>query len=104
MADEVAVMYLGRIVEQGPAARVLEAPAHPYARMLLAAVPRVDAEASAGTTKPGVAAEPPSPLSPPMGCHFHPRCALANDACRATFPVARDLGHGHTVRCYLATD
>jgi len=104
MADEVAVMYLGRIVEQGPAARVLEAPAHPYARMLLAAVPRVDAEASTGTERPDVAAEPPSPLAPPMGCHFHPRCALANDACRTAFPVTQELGHGHIVRCHLATD
>jgi len=107
MADEVAVMYLGRIVEQGPAARVLGAPVHPYTRMLLAAVPRVDAgaEESAGMPKekPGVAAEPPSPLKPPMGCHFHPRCELAGDACRTTFPVAHELDCGHIVRCHLVT-
>jgi len=101
MADEVAVMYLGRIVEQGPAAQVLEAPVHPYTRMLLAAVPRVDAEESTDT--PGVAAEPPSPLKPPAGCHFHPRCELATDACRTTFPAARELGCGHIVRCHLVT-
>ncbi|MDR2015399.1 MAG: dipeptide ABC transporter ATP-binding protein [Azoarcus sp.] len=108
MADEVAVMYLGRIVEQGPAAQVLEAPVHPYTRMLLAAVPCVDAdteaEKSMGTAKPGATAEPPSPLAPPTGCHFHPRCALAGDVCRATFPVARELGHEHIVRCHLAMD
>ncbi len=103
MADEVAVMYLGRIVEQGPAARVLDAPVHPYTRMLLAAVPRVDAEASAGMAKPGAAAEPPSPLKPPTGCHFHPRCELATDACRTMFPVARELDCGHIVRCHLVT-
>ncbi|MCL2875616.1 MAG: dipeptide ABC transporter ATP-binding protein [Betaproteobacteria bacterium] len=105
MADEVAVMYLGRIVEQGPAARVLEAPAHPYTRMLLAAVPRVDAGAGTGAVKekPGVVAEPPSPLSPPAGCHFHPRCTRADDTCRTIFPVAREFGHGHAVRCHLAT-
>ena len=100
MADEVAVMYLGRIVEQGPAARVLDAPAHPYTQVLLAAVPRVDAKAgeSAGT----MAVDPPSPLSPPLGCHFHPRCTLADDRCRAIFPVAQQLSHRHTVRCHLA--
>ena len=107
MADEVAVMYLGRIVEQGPAARVLEAPVHPYTRMLLAAVPRVDAGGEEGSgapkEKPGMAAEPPSPLAPPMGCHFHPRCELATDACRTAFPVAQELGCGHIVRCHLAT-
>lgn len=102
MADEVAVMYLGRIVEQGPAARVLETPAHPYTRMLLAAVPRVDAETEVCPDMSGVAAEPPSPLSPPSGCHFHPRCALAMDACRMVFPDARELGHRHIARCHLA--
>ncbi|MCL2644646.1 MAG: dipeptide ABC transporter ATP-binding protein [Betaproteobacteria bacterium] len=106
MADEVAVMYLGRIVEQGPTARVLEAPVHPYTRMLLAAVPRVDAGAGESTDmakeKPGVAAEPPSPLAPPMGCHFHPRCEHVGDDCRTEFPSTREMGHGHTVRCHLA--
>jgi peptide/nickel transport system ATP-binding protein len=101
MADEVAVMYLGRIVEQGPAAQVLEAPVHPYTRMLLAAVPRIDTAAERSVS---VATEPPSPLAPPMGCHFHPRCTLADDTCRTVFPTARELGHGHTVRCHLAMD
>ncbi|MDR0634121.1 MAG: dipeptide ABC transporter ATP-binding protein [Azoarcus sp.] len=103
MADEVAVMYLGRIVEQGPAARVLDAPAHPYTRMLLAAVPRVDADDAqtrAPGGKTGVVAEPPSPLAQPAGCHFHPRCPLADDACRASYPLARDLGGGHSVCCF----
>jgi peptide/nickel transport system ATP-binding protein len=106
MADEVAVMYLGRIVEQGPAARVLEAPVHPYTRVLLAAVPRVDVRASVDTVKEksGVVAEPPSPLAPPTGCHFHPRCEFAGDACRTVFPIARELDCGHFVRCHLVTD
>jgi peptide/nickel transport system ATP-binding protein len=111
MADEVAVMYLGRIVEQGPAARVLETPAHPYTRMLLAAVPRIDVETPGGGAKEneetaeenaGVPAEPPSPLAPPSGCHFHPRCALVDDACRAAFPAARELGERHIVCCFRA--
>ena len=100
MADEVAVMYLGRIVEQGPAARVLEAPVHPYTQMLLAAVPRVDAGTRESAGTPGTVVEPPSPLAPPTGCHFHPRCMLAGDTCRTIFPVACELGHGHTVRCH----
>ncbi|MDR0717832.1 MAG: ABC transporter ATP-binding protein [Azoarcus sp.] len=105
MADEVAVMYLGRIVEQGPAAHILKAPAHPYTRMLLAAVPWVDAEAPpAGKDEKAGAAEPPSPLAPPPGCHFNPRCPLADDICRAAYPDARDLGGGRTVRCHRARD
>jgi peptide/nickel transport system ATP-binding protein len=99
MADEVAVMYLGRIVEQGPAAQVLEVPVHPYTRMLLAAVPRIDTAAERSVS---VATEPPSPLAPPRGCHFHPRCAQADDICRTTFPAERELNHGHIVRCHLA--
>ncbi|MDR1660823.1 MAG: ATP-binding cassette domain-containing protein, partial [Azoarcus sp.] len=102
MADDVAVMYLGRIVEQGPAARVLEAPEHPYTRMLLAAVPRVDLEPGAGKEKPCALTEPPSPLAQPAGCHFHPRCPLAEGACRENYPAARDLGERHTVRCFRA--
>ena len=102
MADEIAVMYLGRIVEHGPAARVLESPAHPYTRMLLAAVPRIDVEMEEGgrTAKSApIAVEPPSPLTPPAGCHFHPRCAQADETCRACFPEVRELGNGHAVRC-----
>ncbi|MDR3212767.1 MAG: dipeptide ABC transporter ATP-binding protein [Azoarcus sp.] len=103
MADDVAVMYLGRIVEQGPAARVLEAPAHPYTRMLLAAVPLVDAGAQARAPGgKGSPAEPPSPLAQPAGCHFHPRCPLADAACHASYPVERDLGNRHVVRCFRA--
>jgi peptide/nickel transport system ATP-binding protein len=104
MADEVAVMYLGRIVEQGPAARVLEWPIHPYTRMLLAAVPRVDDEVGkvAAREKTSVVAEPPSPLAPPSGCHFHPRCPFADETCLAAYPEACDLGKGHVVRCHWA--
>ena len=112
MADEVAVMYLGRIVEQGPAARVLETPAHPYTRMLLAAVPRIDVETPEAGAKEStkesakeyasIPAEPPSPLAPPSGCHFHPRCPSADHACRANFPAARELSEGHIVCCFRA--
>ncbi len=107
LADEVAVMYLGRIVEHGPAGRVLAAPAHPYTRMLLAAVPRVelatDPEAAPGGTAchaPAGVTDLPSPFSPPAGCHFHPRCPQATDICRMAYPAETALGSAHRVRCH----
>lgn len=101
LADEVAVMYLGRIVERGPIEKVIAAAAHPYTRMLLAAVPRPEAglEAQPATNSPGVG-DLPSPLSPPAGCHFHPRCAYATDICRMTYPGETRMGGGHRVRCH----
>jgi peptide/nickel transport system ATP-binding protein len=100
LADEVAVMYLGRIVEHGPAARVLGAPAHPYTRALLAAVPKVTAEAHLPALT--VSSDLPSPLDPPAGCHFHPRCPLASDICRAAYPAEQSMGGGHRVCCHWA--
>ena len=103
LADDVAVMYLGRIVEEGPLERVLGVRAHPYTRALLAAVPRIGGEDEAGRTGAavsGTAVELPSPLAPPVGCHFHPRCAQATDVCRMRYPEPVELGHGHRVRCH----
>lgn len=102
LADEVAVMYLGRIVEQGPADKVLAAPAHPYTRTLLAAVPRVEADVVG--TRPAAAgaaaSDLPSPLAPPAGCHFHPRCDRATDICRAKYPATSTVRGSHVVRCH----
>ncbi|MBV2265100.1 MAG: dipeptide ABC transporter ATP-binding protein, partial [Thauera sp.] len=166
LADEVAVMYLGRIVEEGPIERVLGVRAHPYTRALLAAVPRIegvdgvvpeggvamggasrfevaggevgggevaDGGELAGREAPGrealgrevvgrkvasrevvaadgpgadsmpsgtIMADLPSPLAPPAGCHFHPRCPHATDVCRIRYPEPADLGQGHRVRCH----
>ncbi|MBR0656989.1 oligopeptide/dipeptide ABC transporter ATP-binding protein [Plastoroseomonas arctica] len=95
LCEEVAVMYLGRIVEQGPANTVLGAPLHPYTRALLASVPRLGQIAAAA---PG---EPPNPAVPPSGCAFHPRCPLAEPRCRTDAPALRIAATGHAVACHL---
>jgi oligopeptide/dipeptide ABC transporter ATP-binding protein len=95
VCESVAVMYLGRIVEEGSAAEVLGNPRHPYTRALLASVPRLGVQA-APPTAPG---EPPNPASPPSGCAFHPRCTLAVEACRAEMPPLVRRGDGHRLRC-----
>jgi len=92
-------MYLGRIVEHGPAEQVLKHPRHPYTRALLAAVPRVTLDA---TPAPIAAGDPPSPAAPPSGCHYHPRCALADARCRESYPAARPLDDAHHVACHHA--
>jgi len=100
LAHDVAVMYLGRIVEQGPVDEVLRDPCHPYTRMLLAAVPEIDGEWH-GVPVAAAGSEIPSPLAPPPGCHFHPRCSQASDACRRSYPEPSTLGAGRIVRCHL---
>jgi peptide/nickel transport system ATP-binding protein len=84
MADQIGVMYLGRLVEWGDAGAVLDSPQHPYTRMLLDTVPDIDASERLRQPLRG---EVPSPLSPPPGCPFNPRCPLANDRCRAEHPA-----------------
>lgn len=98
LAHDVAVMYLGRIVERGPAGTVLAAPRHPYTRALLAAVPRIDGRVVEKLLVPG---DPPSPADPPAGCHFHPRCPQAMDICRRTYPAETTVAVGHGVSCHL---
>jgi peptide/nickel transport system ATP-binding protein len=98
LAHDVAVMYLGRIVEQGPAAEVLRAPRHPYTQALVSAVPRIKPATGQGIIR--LAGDQPSPLSPPPGCHFHPRCPHASEVCRQAYPARTELGGGHWVRCH----
>ncbi len=99
LANDVAVMYLGRIVERGTAEEVLRLPQHPYTRALLSAVPvpHLDAQ-SAAIRLPG---ETPSPAKPPAGCHFHPRCPQAMEVCRQRYPESTGISATHTVHCHL---
>jgi dipeptide transport system ATP-binding protein len=101
VAHEVAVMYLGRVVEQGPKAAVLGTPKHPYTQALLSAVPTLRAQDE--RRRIPLLGEPPSPLNPPAGCAFHPRCALASARCRAEVPALRSVA-GRAVACHLAED
>ena len=103
MCDRIAIMYLGRIVEQGPTDEVFENPRHPYTRALLGAVPSMQRRAQQRARCP-IEGEPPSPLSPPAGCHFHPRCPWAVDICRVTPPALRQLEYGHDAACHLAEE
>ncbi len=98
ISDRIAVMYLGRIVELGAAATVIERPVHPYTRALIAAIPLPD-PARARRERPVLAGDPPSPLNPPAGCAFHPRCPHAQEACRAAVPTLRAAAPGHEAAC-----
>jgi len=97
ISDRVAVMYLGRIVELGRAVEVIERPRHPYTRALISAIPRVHA----GDTRPRIvlSGDPPSPLDPPTGCAFHPRCPFAQEKCKTATPPLVDAGPAHTAAC-----
>ncbi|MCC7284265.1 MAG: ATP-binding cassette domain-containing protein [Acetobacteraceae bacterium] len=99
LADRVAIMYLGRVVETGEAEAVFAAPSHPYTQALLESVPRLDRRRA--SFRP-VAGEIPSPLAPPSGCHFHPRCPIAIARCRSERPELRRLGDGRLTACHLA--
>jgi oligopeptide/dipeptide ABC transporter ATP-binding protein len=103
LSDRVAIMYLGRIVEIGPAEEIYTRPKHPYTQALLASVPRLNRHREGRRAFRPIAGELPSPLAPPAGCHFHPRCPLAEDRCRAEPPQLRALGPGREAACHLAT-
>ncbi len=102
LAHEVAVMYLGRIVEQGSAEEVLKSPRHPYTQALLAAVPRAELSEAQASALPPLKGDLPSPSNPPQGCHFHPRCPKAGDACRQDYPPSVAMSSTHTVACHFA--
>jgi peptide/nickel transport system ATP-binding protein len=99
LADRVAIMYLGRIVELGPAEAIFDAPTHPYTRGLLDSVPRLDRRQAKFTPVKG---EIPSPLAPPPGCHFHPRCGIAVARCSTEVPLLRAVAPARVAACHLA--
>ncbi len=99
LAHQVAVMYLGRIIEQGPVAMVIDTPSHPYTQALLAAVPRI--EGKRGEAKIVLEGEIPSAINPPTGCHYHPRCPLAEPRCHTEYPSVRRTADGKQVACHL---
>ncbi len=99
MADRIAVMYLGRMVEYGPAGDVFDRTAHPYTKALFAAIPNLDTEGidSIATIEGNV----PSAINPPSGCRFHTRCPMAEGICKKNQPPMIDLGGGHMAACHL---
>ena len=98
LSDRVLIMYLGRIVESAPAEDVFTRPNHPYTQALLAEVPRIEARKHRFTAIKG---EIPSPLNPPTGCHFHPRCPHAMPRCSEEVPREREIAPGHRSACHL---
>jgi peptide/nickel transport system ATP-binding protein len=100
LADRVAVMYLGRIVEEGTVANILERPRHPYTQALLSAVPVIEQDTQREIIR--LEGDIPSPSNPPAGCHFHPRCPQAMEQCQQQYP--QETGsEDHRVRCFLHT-
>ena len=98
-ADEVAVMYLGRIVERGTTEEIFDSPKHPYTRALLSAVPKMDAQT--GVEKIRLEGDVPSPINRPVGCHFHPRCPEVMPVCKDEYPSATNFTQTHSCHCYL---
>jgi peptide/nickel transport system ATP-binding protein len=99
IADEVAVMYLGKIVERGTREEIFSDPKHPYTRALLSAVPQTDPES--GLQKIELPGDVPSPISPPDGCHFHPRCLERLPHCSDAYPEETTFSAEHACSCYL---
>ncbi len=97
ICDRVMVMYLGRVVEIGPADTVLGAPAHPYTEALLSSMPSLDPDAR--TETPPLAGDPPNPIDPPSGCRFHPRCRLVEPVCSVADPPLDPIANLHRVAC-----
>jgi len=96
----VMVMYLGKVVELGQAAAVVRTPRHPYTQALISAVPEIDDQSQ----RPRIvlSGELPSPIDPPSGCPFHPRCPVAEARCKLEVPLLREIVPGHWAACHLA--
>jgi oligopeptide/dipeptide ABC transporter ATP-binding protein len=101
VSDRVAVMYLGKLVEIGPAEALYREPLHPYTVALLASIPSPDPTAERATVADTIKGEPPSPIDPPSGCRFRTRCPRAQDLCAAQEPPLRQLADGHFAACHF---
>ncbi|HTQ29951.1 MAG TPA: oligopeptide/dipeptide ABC transporter ATP-binding protein [Opitutaceae bacterium] len=99
VSDRVAVMYLGKIVELGPAVDVIERPRHPYTRALISAIPTPDPDAERARQRIVLPGDPPSPINPPAGCAFHPRCPYAQEKCKAAVPLLVPAGPNREAAC-----
>jgi oligopeptide transport system ATP-binding protein len=99
ISDRVAVMYLGKIVELGPAADVIDRPRHPYTRALVSAIPVPDPKLERTRKRIVLAGDPPSPINPPAGCAFHPRCPYAIERCREAVPPLVPAGQAREAAC-----
>ena len=99
ISQRTAVLYLGRVVEQGPTEAVFAEPLHPYTQALERAAPRLTTRRK--TTKPALTGDIPNAIDRPSGCHFHPRCPMAMPVCREREPAVVRLDGGRSVSCHL---
>ncbi len=99
ISNRIAVMYLGKIVELGGSKEIYDNPLHPYTKALLSSIPQPDPDKKRKRVL--IEGDPPSPIDPPSGCHFHPRCRYAREICKELEPVLKDFG-GHLVACHFA--
>jgi oligopeptide/dipeptide ABC transporter ATP-binding protein len=100
ISDRMAVMYLGRIMEITTSYELYRNPLHPYTKALLSAIPIADPIADKKREQIILKGEVPSPLNPPPGCHFHPRCSFADEGCARNIPPLREVGNNHQVACF----
>jgi oligopeptide/dipeptide ABC transporter ATP-binding protein len=102
MSNRIGVMYLGRIVELGSSEELYKHPAHPYTRALLSAIPPNHPRNAQRVT--ALEGEIPSPINPPSGCTFHPRCAFAQERCRVEAPILREIAPGQVAACHFTEE
>jgi oligopeptide/dipeptide ABC transporter ATP-binding protein len=100
VSDQIAVMYLGKVMELSPAQELYAKPIHPYTQALLGAIPIPDPQENRSRDRLVIGGEPPNPIDPPSGCRFHTRCPRATDVCRQVEPPLADYGGGHVAACH----